>query len=286
MPEFEMCRYCGIGQGRHLEDCVRPRPERIVPIPTPPAGSFHTLNLNLGPNMTEMDGNVAAADLARMNVDLREGKRMFKRPQDYAEQFDDDVDRHQRMIDEARERVEARQANTFPIDPLEPTFTGPYFYSSGQQDVIEEADRAFIRTLSDLPPNPKQAYGVRKVPLAYVPSASMIHEALAFREGARKYGAYNWRINAVEAMTYMHAALRHIYSWIDGEDFDPDAPGGVRIHHLGNAKACLGIVLDSLETGNLIDDRPNEGSAPDVLKDHTLSEQGLETPYDDEDVAC
>ena len=116
-----------------------------------------------------------------------------------------------------------------------------------------------------LPPNPKQRYGDRKVPLHYVPPASTIHEAQAFAEGARKYGAYNWRRNAVEALTYIGAAQRHILAYLDGEDYDPEIEH--EVHHLGLAKACLGIILDALETGNLIDNRPPSGEAADLLRD-------------------
>src|SRR6266478_1997841 len=47
-------------------------------------------------------------------------------------------------------------------------------------------DKRFV--LSQLPPNPKQAYGDKKIPMHLIPSAGQIHEALAFKEGARKYG--------------------------------------------------------------------------------------------------
>lgn len=103
-----------------------------------------------------------------------------------------------------------------------------------------------------LPPNPKQIFGDTKVPLAYVPATSIIYEAMALEEGARKYGPFNWRQNSVEAMCYAHAGLRHLFAWIDGEDIDPESGKP----HLGLAKACLGIIIDSTEIGNLIDNRP------------------------------
>ncbi len=124
-----------------------------------------------------------------------------------------------------------------------------------------------------LPPNPKQAYGDQKVPLHFVPAASLIHEAQAFREGARKYGPFNWRLNAVEAMTYIGAALRHLAAYADGEDFDPEIK--LPTHHLGLAKACLGIVLDSLETGNLIDNRPPPGAAAALLRSLKVSGKAI-----------
>ena len=126
--------------------------------------------------------------------------------------------------------------------------------------------------LGSLPANPKQAYGDRKVPLHLVPSAGLIHEAMAFKEGARKYGPYNWREKAVEAMTYIGAAKRHIETWVDGEEYDPDI--AELTHHLGLARACLGIILDALAVGNLIDNRPPKGSAGELIRE--LAKEGTQ----------
>jgi hypothetical protein len=119
-----------------------------------------------------------------------------------------------------------------------------------------------IMKLEDDSTNPKQKYGDKKVPLAFVPPASIIYEALAFKEGARKYGAYNWREKKVELMTYLHAALRHLYAMLDGEELDPESG----LHHIGHVKACMGILADARETGNLIDNRPPRGTAGDILR--------------------
>jgi 8-oxo-dGTP pyrophosphatase MutT (NUDIX family) len=100
--------------------------------------------------------------------------------------------------------------------------------------------------------NPKDAFGSMKAPTHLVPAAGIIHESLAMRDGARKYDPYNWRGRAVVASIYISAADRHIKAWFDGEDYDPESGA----HNLGHARACLGIVLDATETGNLKDDRP------------------------------
>lgn len=113
-----------------------------------------------------------------------------------------------------------------------------------------------------LPPNPKQAYGDLKVPLALVPSSALYYMGLAFKEGARKYGPYNWREKAVESMTYVNATLRHLYAWIDGEEIDPESGKP----HLGLAMASLAIIVDSKETGSLIDTRPKPGRIGELLR--------------------
>jgi len=103
--------------------------------------------------------------------------------------------------------------------------------------------------------NPKTRFGVKKPSFRLIPGAALVHEAVVFMLGAAKYGPFNWRENKVSASVYVDAALRHIESWHDGEDVDPESGAS----HLAHARACLAIILDAMETGNLIDDRPLPG---------------------------
>lgn len=105
--------------------------------------------------------------------------------------------------------------------------------------------------------NPKDALGIAKVSLSKVSPASSVYEALAMMDGAKKYSAYNWRSNKVIATIYVDACKRHLDAWLDGEELADDS----KVPHLGHAKACLGIIIDALETGNLVDDRPPPGAA-------------------------
>ena len=75
---------------------------------------------------------------------------------------------------------------------------------------------------------------------------------IAFAEGARKYGSHNYRAIGVRASTYYDAALRHIMSWWEGEDIDPDSG----VPHIAKAIACLIIVRDAELMNNFTDDRP------------------------------
>lgn len=112
--------------------------------------------------------------------------------------------------------------------------------------------------------NPKQAFGDKKVPIGYVPPAAIIYMGLAMADGARKYGPYNWRDKPIEAMTYVHAALRHVYEYLDGVDNASDSGKP----HLAHALACLGLLADATEHGNLIDNRPIPGPAAALLAKH------------------
>lgn len=109
----------------------------------------------------------------------------------------------------------------------------------------------------DNPPNPKQRYGDLKVPVALVPPSAIIAMGTAFKEGARKYGAYNWRDKAVESMTYINAAQRHILAYLDGEEIDPESGNT----HMAHALACLAIIVDATAIGALVDNRPLKGTA-------------------------
>lgn len=125
--------------------------------------------------------------------------------------------------------------------------------------------------------NPKTFMGKRKLPMFSVVSpASMIYEADAMRYGAfdaprvdgkKGYGPFNWRENPIEASVYVDAAARHIMAWQDGEDLAADS----LVHHLAHAKATLGIIIDALESGTLIDDRPKikSGVASRLLAERT-----------------
>jgi|SRR5271165_2072135 len=110
--------------------------------------------------------------------------------------------------------------------------------------------------------NPKDKLGLKKVRLSLVPPSSTIYQALAMEDGAAKYGPYNWREKKVIASIYIDAAKRHIDSFFDGEDNASDS----KKPHLGHALACLGIIVDALETGNLIDDRPTKGVAAELIE--------------------
>ncbi len=109
-------------------------------------------------------------------------------------------------------------------------------------------------------PNPKKAYGATKPSLGLIPPVALLHEAMAFEDGASKYDAFNWRKDPVEVMTYVHAALRHLQNYADGEEYTSDTG----VHNLGAVRACCGILLDSMELGILIDNRPPPGKSSEV----------------------
>lgn len=100
--------------------------------------------------------------------------------------------------------------------------------------------------------NPKDRVGASKVDLTLIPPTAQIHCALALMDGATKYGPYNWRVEPIQARTYVAAIMRHCQAFLDGELSAPDSG----ILHMGHIMASAAILLDAEMQGTLIDDRP------------------------------
>ncbi len=113
--------------------------------------------------------------------------------------------------------------------------------------------------------NPKTRFGVAKPPLSLIPGQARVLLAEAFRDGARKYGPANWRVDLVTASTYLNAAERHLISWQDGEENAEDSG----VHHLAHAAACLLILLDAQASGTLKDDRPTPANTSRLIRENT-----------------
>ena len=123
--------------------------------------------------------------------------------------------------------------------------------------------------------NPKDAAAATRAPLHLLPSAGAIAGAMACRDGAKKYGPYNWRDKPISLMEYIGAMERHIARMKDGENFD-DKSG---VSHLGHIIATASILVDAAAVDTLIDDRPEvQGCATDMLNgiEETLKKMAAE----------
>lgn len=120
--------------------------------------------------------------------------------------------------------------------------------------------------------NPKDRLGVLKLPLRLIPSPALAYLARVMALGAKKYGPFNWRKNAVKQTVYLEAALRHIHSVLDGENLDPES----KEPHEAHVMACMSIILDAKATGNLIDDRFTPGVFGKLVQE--MQEKPAETP--------
>lgn len=99
--------------------------------------------------------------------------------------------------------------------------------------------------------NPKDATGRAKLPLHLWPASATAAGCVGFLEGELKYGRNNFRASDVAASVYVAAAKRHIDAWFEGQENSPDTGSP----HLGNALACIAILVDTQVNGTLLDDR-------------------------------
>lgn len=90
-----------------------------------------------------------------------------------------------------------------------------------------------------------------KPDLSLIPYSAAREEARGFMLGAEKYGRYNFT-KGMEASRIVAAALRHINTWFhDLEEKDPESGA----HHLGHARCCLAMLIETQRLGTLIDNR-------------------------------
>lgn len=120
-------------------------------------------------------------------------------------------------------------------------------YTPGPRQAIPE-----IPLVAPHPNDPKQGAGMKKIPFHALPFAVIAELAVAHGEGALKYGRHNWREGEVVVSTYYAAALRHIFSFIEGEDIDPESG----LSHVTKAIASLCVLRDAQINGCAEDDRP------------------------------
>lgn len=102
------------------------------------------------------------------------------------------------------------------------------------------------------PSNPKDMVGVRKAPMSTVSCAVLAEVGVAMLEGAAKYGRHNYRAVGVSGAVYYDATMRHMFSWWEGEDIDPDSG----LSHITKAIASLVVLRDAMIQAKFTDDRP------------------------------
>ena len=106
--------------------------------------------------------------------------------------------------------------------------------------------------MTSKPSNPKDSVGVKKVATSCLPTGPMLEAALGMLEGGRKYGRHNYRSIGVRSSVYYDATIRHLASWWEGEDIDPDSG----LPHVSKAIASLLVLRDAQIMGMEEDDRP------------------------------
>lgn len=154
-----------------------------------------------------------------------------------------------------------KEGSTAPVYFLE-----GFYYAGDGEGIVEMAHLGDVAQPVPTPGyadgNPKSLQGAKKFSLRYLPLSASIAVNQAFEDGAQKYGAANWREKGVATTVYVDAALRHIMQYFDGGQRLAADSG---VHNLGHAMACLAIIIDAEQEGQLIDDRPFSAKDTDAL---------------------
>jgi Domain of unknown function (DUF5664) len=79
---------------------------------------------------------------------------------------------------------------------------------------------------------------------------AMMEIAKVMTYGAKKYSAHNWR-GGIAWSRVLGAALRHLLSFLNGEDKDPETG----LSHLSHCACCLMFLIEYEVTHKELDDR-------------------------------
>ena len=93
-----------------------------------------------------------------------------------------------------------------------------------------------------------------KVKLTLVPPSAIEAEARAMEFGMNKYGRDNYR-SGFPITELLDACKRHVDAYLAGEDLDSESG----LPHPAHARACLGILIETLRLGTATDDRYKPG---------------------------
>lgn len=117
------------------------------------------------------------------------------------------------------------------------------------------APQEMEKRLSEKETNPKDAIGSDKLPMHLWPASATMFGVVGLANGMLKYGRGNWRAAGIRPSIYVDACIRHLNDWFEGNECDPDDG----VHNLSAALACLGILVDAMVTGKMVDDRNFNG---------------------------
>jgi hypothetical protein len=125
-------------------------------------------------------------------------------------------------------------------------------FLSDPDNFITSSSSYAIDSTVEKPTNPKDTVGIKKAPFSTVSAPVMAEVGVAMMEGALKYGRHNFRGVGVRASVYYDATIRHLFSYWEGEDVDPDSG----LSHITKAIASLMVLRDAMIQNKCEDDRP------------------------------
>lgn len=153
-------------------------------------------------------------------------------------------------------------------------------FATEKLDILLDAGEKIFGDSEILPEkkdtNPKDSIGIKKAPLSCC-SMPVFHEVgFVMLSGARKYGRHNYRSVGVRASVYFDAAMRHLSSWFEGEDLDPESG----VSHLVHVMSCMMVLRDAQIRGKMTDDRP-PGTSEFIRKLNEKAKEIIESTSDE-----
>ena len=105
-------------------------------------------------------------------------------------------------------------------------------------------------------------FDLGKPKVSLIPYSALREEAYGMEYGVLKYSRDDWR-KGMKLTRVAESTIRHMFNWLETETYDLESG----LHHLANARASLGILIELLKTKPELDDR-HEGvrKAPYTLE--------------------
>lgn len=124
--------------------------------------------------------------------------------------------------------------------------------------------------------NPKDSVGTQKAGLSAVPFPVLWELGVAMQEGAMKYGRHNYRAVKIRGSVYFDAVMRHVTTWWEGEDVDPESG----LNHITKAIASLVVLREAMIRDQWVDDRPPKSNV-ELMRELNKVVEGLCEKYPD-----
>jgi hypothetical protein len=93
-------------------------------------------------------------------------------------------------------------------------------------------------------------YDTDKPDMSLLSSIAILELTRVLDFGKRKYSSHNWR-NGISTSRLLAAMLRHVFSYLCGETYDPETG----LSHIAHAMCCCMFILELKVTKPELDDR-------------------------------
>lgn len=157
-------------------------------------------------------------------------------------------DDHRKWLKDSLESLMAALPKNVTIDATKPEFTGQFTIGTLSPGIyVDTFDSSKYSQPHDASTSIGIKYDKGKPRPSLLPLQAVMEVVKVLEFGAKKYGENNWQ-QVVPASRYYDAALRHIFAWKSGEQFDTETG----LSHFAHAATCLLFLLHFHLTGTSI----------------------------------